>query len=134
MIPLGIIYIPIKISTPLNVHATGQYLLSSFFDIFPELSMDGGNTWSASVSGPATVHVRMPPPIPVAVLCPVDMTVPATGPGGAVVTFTPGASGGCGGAVTIIASPPSGSLFPIGTTRSEERRVGKEGRSRWSPY
>ena len=96
--------------------ATGQYLLSSFFDVFPELSLDGGQTWSASVSGPSTVHVRMPPSTPVAVACPVNMTVPGTGPGGAVVTFTVAGSGGCGGAVTVTASPPSGSLFPIGLT------------------
>src|SRR5437016_14577735 len=28
----------------------------------------------------------------------------------------------------------STSLYPVVTSRSEERRVGKEGRSRWSPY
>ena len=96
--------------------ATGGYMLSSFFDVFTELSLDGGATWSPSLSGPSTVHVRMPPPTPVVVVCPVDMTVPAAGPGGAVVTFTPNAGGGCGGAVSVIANPPSGSLFPIGTT------------------
>src|SRR5256885_11365270 len=31
---------------------------------------------------------------------------------------------------TLIASRPQGWILP----RSEERRVGKEGRSRWSPY
>src|SRR5258706_12431224 len=28
----------------------------------------------------------------------------------------------------------NGSITPSGGTRSEERRVGKEGRSRWAPY
>ena len=31
-------------------------------------------------------------------------------------------------------SAADGSVFKIGSIRSEERRVGKECRSRWSPY
>jgi len=37
----------------------------------------------------------------------------------------------CSGAVAIA---PDGSMSPSPTIRSEERRVGKECRSRWSPY
>src|ERR1017187_6099798 len=54
-----------------TVPADGTYRVSSFFDIFTEVSLDGGLTWSPQVNGPG---------------------------------------------------------------RSEERRVGKECRSRWSPY
>ena len=40
------------------------------------------------------------------------------------------------GAYTVVASAwdGSGSVLATNTTRSEERRVGKECRSRWSPY
>ena len=36
--------------------------------------------------------------------------------------------------LSFSASAQSSGLKPLGTTRSEERRVGKECRSRWSPY
>ena len=36
--------------------------------------------------------------------------------------------------VDITAALPLGALLWLGTLRSEERRVGKECRSRWSPY
>ena len=45
---------------------------------------------------------------------PVDITVPAQGPTGAIVDYVVGASAGCG-VVTCV--PPSGSLFPVGTTQ-----------------
>ena len=69
-----------------------------------------GNTGSASFS--VTVVDTTAPSITV----PADITVAANGPGGANVTFTATASDLVGGAVSAISSPPSGSLFPIGTT------------------
>ena len=37
-------------------------------------------------------------------------------------------------AVFALAAPGSRFFFPLVSLRSEERRVGKECRSRWSPY
>ena len=47
---------------------------------------------------------------------PADMTVPATGPTGAVVTFTATATDNVDGALTPVCVPASGSLFPVGLT------------------
>jgi hypothetical protein len=46
---------------------------------------------------------------------PANITVELTGPGGAVVTFTPTATD-AGGPVTLSCTPPSGSTFPLGST------------------
>ena len=35
----------------------GLYRISSFFDVFTELSVDGGQTWTPSVDGPARVEL-----------------------------------------------------------------------------
>jgi len=48
--------------------------------------------------------------------CPSNMVVAATGSGGTVVNYTVTATDSCGGPVTIECDPPSGSLFPLGTT------------------
>jgi hypothetical protein len=50
------------------------------------------------------------------VRCPGDMVVAATGPGGAEVSFAANASNTCDPNLRIVCDPPSGSLFPIGTT------------------
>ena len=47
---------------------------------------------------------------------PASFAVNATGPGGAVVTYTATATDNVDGAVTPVCSKPSGSLFPIGDT------------------
>ena len=47
---------------------------------------------------------------------PPDMTVEATGPTGATVTFSASASDDVDGALTPTCSPASGSTFPLGTT------------------
>ena len=36
----------------------GGYRIGSFFDIFTEMSTDGGQTWLAVQSGPATLQLR----------------------------------------------------------------------------
>jgi hypothetical protein len=51
-----------------------------------------------------------------ALTVPADLTVNATGPDGAVVTFTTSAVGVAGIAVTTVCTPASGSTFPIGLT------------------
>jgi len=51
------------------------------------------------------------------ITCPANITVTTpVGSCSAVVNFTPTATDNCGGAVTIVSSPASGSAFPIGTT------------------
>jgi probable HAF family extracellular repeat protein len=54
-------------------------------------------------------------PAPITLSVPTDISVPATGPAGAVVTFSVSATGGTG-PLTITCTPASGSTFPIGTT------------------
>ncbi len=49
------------------------------------------------------------------IACPADITLPATGIGGAVVTFDTTATDNCPG-VSIGCSPASGTLFPLGAT------------------
>src|SRR2546421_9188423 len=70
---------------------------------------------------------------------PISITVPASpmnivatssSSTGAVATFTVSATDTNPANPTVTCSPVSGSTF----ARSEERRVGKECRSRWSPY
>jgi len=56
-----------------------------------------------------TVLVGVPPPT---LNLPADFTVEATGPGGAVVTYTVSASPGA----TVACVPPPGATFPLGTT------------------
>src|SRR3989454_12542486 len=66
--------------------------------------------------------------------------VTAVAVGGATITAT--SEGKSAGAAITVTTPSSGgtpdpTLLPVATTlqaRSEERRVGKECRSRWSPY
>ncbi len=70
-----------------------------------------GNTGSASLS--VTVRDVTPPVVSV----PADMTVDATSPAGAQVTFTASASDEVDGALTPTCTPESGSVFAIGTTR-----------------
>src|SRR5262249_21809729 len=69
-----------------------------------------GNT--ASCSFRVTVNDAQAP----AIMCPANMTVPAA-PGlcSAIVNFTVTATDNCPG-VTVVATPPSGSSFPKGTT------------------
>jgi autotransporter-associated beta strand protein len=97
--------------------ATGQYYIASFFDVFTEISLDGGATWSAATNPPSemTLVTNGPPPPPFSISCPSNFTVVATSPAGAVVTYTATTSGGCP-PITVVGSPPSGSTFPIGTT------------------
>ncbi|HYE66279.1 MAG TPA: HYR domain-containing protein, partial [Pyrinomonadaceae bacterium] len=48
--------------------------------------------------------------------CPANLTAPATSAAGVVVTYSsPSATDNCQG-VTVVSNPPSGSVFPVGTT------------------
>lgn len=52
----------------------------------------------------------------VTVQCPRDMTVEATSAAGAVVAFTPTAESTCARMASVVATPRSGTVFPLGTT------------------
>ena len=105
-----------------NVNATGGCSPPPFVTANPPSGSTfpvGTNTVLATASDSCgnstncsfTVTVYPQPTIP----CPSNITVAATGPSGAVVFFTVTASGGCT-PPTIVANPPSGSTFPVGTT------------------
>ncbi len=94
----------------------GGYQLDSFFDVFTEVSTDGGNSYYPSIAGPATVTLQPhSPSSQLSITCPSNITVRATSPAGAVVNYTVTVSGGCP-PITLTCLPPSGSTFPIGTT------------------
>ena len=80
--------------TSVRTDGTG-YQISSFFDIFTEVSLDGGNTWSPSVTAPGTMGLSTNSPgVAVNITCSSNITVMATGPAGATVFYTVTASGG----------------------------------------
>lgn len=92
----------------------GGYAIDSFFDVYTEISTDGGASWSPTISGPGTVTLQ--PPAPLSITCPPNITVRAPTRAGAVVFYPPPAvSGGCP-PVTVTCVPPSGSTFPLGVT------------------
>src|SRR5206468_2238804 len=70
--------------TSVETMPDGTYRIGSFFDIFPEVSTDGGATWLPTLSEPAHMVVSTPA-TPLTIACPADMTTAATGPAGAVV-------------------------------------------------
>ena len=71
----------------------------------------GGNAGTATFT--VTVQDKTPPTVTV----PTDMTVDATAPGGAAVTFTASALDAVDGASTPSCSPASSSTFPVGTSK-----------------
>ena len=72
---------------------------------------DAGN--SSQIGFTVTVLDRTPPVVSV----PDNLTIGATGPGGATFTFTASATDTIDGPVTVTCVPPSGSTFPIDTTQ-----------------
>jgi hypothetical protein len=63
-----------------------------------------------------TVVYTVPDTTPPVVTVPADITAEATGPGGAVVTYTATATDDVDGALTPVCTNPSGSTFSLGTT------------------
>jgi hypothetical protein len=95
------------------------WAVDSFFDITYRIDFVGTGGTLGGHSGSTTGTVRMVavrPPTPLTVNCSTNITVTATSPAGAVVTFASSASGGCDLAPTVACNPPSGSTFPIGLT------------------
>jgi hypothetical protein len=81
--------------------------------VVDDLAGDSGaiaGGWSLTLT--TAVADTTPPTITV----PADITVEATGPTGAVVTYSATASDDIDGTLTPTCTPPSGSTFPLGTT------------------
>ena len=70
---------------------------------------------AGNIEGDRTIVIRLDKTAP-ALTVPANMTVNATSPSGAVVTFTPTATDATSGVASLSTSPASGSTFPIGTT------------------
>jgi hypothetical protein len=61
--------LPSKGGTQIDAQPDGSYRVSSFFDIFTEVSLDGGNTWSPTTNGPVRMEltpqaIEVPAPTP----------------------------------------------------------------------
>ncbi|HUR19940.1 MAG TPA: HYR domain-containing protein [Vicinamibacterales bacterium] len=96
-----------------QVPADGTYRIGSFFDIFTEISTDGGATWFPAVSGPVSVHLNIPTTV-LGITCPLPVYLTSAVP--VAVTYpAPTIVGGCP-PVNVVCNPPSGSTFPIGIT------------------
>ena len=67
--------------------------------------------------GSASFNVAVQDKTAPVVTVPADITVEATGPGGAVVTFTVSASDAVDGSLTPTCTPSSGSTFALGSTK-----------------
>jgi uncharacterized repeat protein (TIGR03803 family) len=78
-------------------------------------------TWSATdgnqQTGTATRVVNIVDTTKPVVMVPADVSVGTEEPGGAIVKYEPATASDLVGVTQIIYSPPSGSLFPLGTTK-----------------
>jgi hypothetical protein len=77
-----------------------------------------GSGYSGTVAGgwSVTFKMKQPDAVKPVVSVPGDMTVEATGPAGAVVTYTATANDDVDGDLAPICNVPSGSTFPLGET------------------
>jgi hypothetical protein len=73
-------------------------------------------TDAAGNTGSAQFDISVIDTTPPAVTVPADMTQEATGPSGAVATFSASATDLVDGSITPNCTPPSGSTFPLGAT------------------
>ena len=96
--------------TPTAAPISGSVFPIGVTNVIVSATDAAGNPVSASFT--VTVSDTTPP----AVTAPANITVVAASAAGSVVTFSVSATDSVDGAVTAIAAPASGSLFPIGTT------------------
>jgi hypothetical protein len=85
-------------------------------DHYVRLTVTGKSNTTGPWNLTADVITLVPDAIPPVVAPMPDLTAEATGPAGAVVTFTGTATDNRDGPVPVIFDPPSGSTFPLGTT------------------
>jgi len=96
--------------TPTCTPSSGSTFMLGSATVTCSVTDKAGNLGSVSFN--VTVADRTPP----ALTLPSDMTVQATSPGGAVVTFSASASDLVDGSVPVTCTPASGSTFLGGTT------------------
>jgi hypothetical protein len=94
-----------------------KYSFVRLIDVAAE-SFSTGNTAGADIDavGAISTVIRPADATPPTVVVPAGLTVEATGPGGAAVSFAASASDLVDGALTPVCSPASGSQFPLGDT------------------
>ncbi len=96
--------------TPTSNPASGSTFPPGTTTVAVSATDAAGNTSNASFT--VTVRDTTPPVITV----PANITAGATGPTGAIVTFTTSAIDLVSGNVATVSTPASGGLFPLGTT------------------
>jgi hypothetical protein len=101
---LSAVNLSITVSGNVDTNAPGTYTLTYT------------TTNNFGAVGTATRTVVVADTLPPALNCPSDLTVDFSDLAGAPVFFTVTASDLCSGAVLVSNVPPSGSVFPIGTT------------------
>ena len=87
----------------------GGYILGGYSS-----SLAGGNKTSTNYGGNDFWVVKLAGPLP-AINCPTGFVAEATSPSGAVVSFTISATNTCQPNVPVTCTPPSGSVFALGT-------------------
>jgi uncharacterized repeat protein (TIGR03803 family) len=95
--------------TPVCSAASGATFPLGMTTVTCSASDKAGNTATGSFT--VTVHDTTPPTITV----PANITVAATGPNGAVVTYSVSATDLVSAPITPVCAPASGSTFPVGT-------------------
>jgi len=91
-----------------------EYLIASFFDVFTEISLDGGQTFSPAIR-PARFTLTNPNGNCLRIQCPPDIRVCACTEQGTPVYYTATAQSSCNTIPTIQCNPPSGTTFPVGS-------------------
>jgi hypothetical protein len=101
--------------TTQSVHGTDNDC-DSFFDIYIEVSTDGGQSWIPAISAPVTMTLQPAGIPPLTIACPPNQVVRATRAGGAVVTYPGPLTDGGVPPISVTCAPPSGALFHVGVT------------------
>jgi hypothetical protein len=113
------------LGSPLNQHLSpaafreatiGVVRFGQAGDHTVRLAVVGRDATAAAYTVTADVFTLRPDSTRPVLSLPPDQTLEATGPGGAVATFTGSATDDLDGPVPVTFAPPSGSLFPLGTT------------------
>jgi hypothetical protein len=113
------------LGTPLNQHSAPATFLERTFGIV-RFATPGPHTVRLAVTGrdstaltygiTADVFTLLPDNTAPLINAPSSMVLEAAGPDGAVATYSGSADDDPDGAVTVTLTPPSGTLFPLGTT------------------
>jgi hypothetical protein len=101
--------------TCLGENDSGQHLIGSFFDVFTELTLDGGQTF-APATRPARLTLTHGANDCLTIRCPPDQQAWTCSQGTVVNYPSPTATSACGSTPIIDCRPPSGSFFPVGST------------------